>query len=90
MGYFPSPKTFYKTLIVPVSGGTWSNATLTAVLKSHITTEITQYKEQRYAWDVMNEALNHGGTFQQTYSATLLGSTTYALPSIQPQLQTYM
>lgn len=45
-------------LISPVSSGIWTNETLTAVLTTHITTEVTHYKGQCYAWDVVNEALN--------------------------------
>jgi endo-1,4-beta-xylanase len=58
---------------VPVSGGTWTNATITAVLKAHITTEMTHYKGQCYAWDVVNEALNDDATFRTYVFYNALG-----------------
>ena len=48
-------------LMIVVSGGTWTNETLTAVLKTHITTEVTHYKGE---WDVVNEVLNDDCTFR--------------------------
>ena len=55
---------WYSQLPSRVSGGIWTNETLLAVMKTHITTEVTHYKGQCYAWDVVNEALNDNATFR--------------------------
>lgn len=56
-----------------VSGGNWTKATLTAALQNHITNEVTHYKGQCYAWDVVNEALNDNGTFRNDIFFRVLG-----------------
>jgi len=56
-----------------VSSGIWTNATLQAVLQTHVTTEVTHYKGQCYAWDVVNEALNDNGTFRTDVFYNVLG-----------------
>ncbi|KAL9624975.1 MAG: hypothetical protein Q9160_000704 [Pyrenula sp. 1 TL-2023] len=56
-----------------VSSGTWTNATLIAALKNHITNEVTHYKGKCYAWDVVNEALNDDGTFRSDPFSSTIG-----------------
>jgi endo-1,4-beta-xylanase len=55
------------------------NETLTAILKTNITTEVTHYKGEFYAWDVVSEALNDDATFRTDVFTTLWGRATFAL-----------
>ncbi|KAK4541745.1 hypothetical protein LTR36_007454 [Oleoguttula mirabilis] len=52
---------WYNQLPSWVSSGGFDNATLIEILKNHITNEVTHYKGQCYAWDVVNEALSDAG-----------------------------
>jgi endo-1,4-beta-xylanase len=58
-----------------VSSGKWTNETLTAALKAHITGEVTHYKGQCYAWDVVNEALNDNGTLRDDIFLSTIGES---------------
>lgn len=60
-------------LIFSVQNGTWTKETLTAALTNHVTKEVTQYKGQCYAWDVVNEALESDGTFRKSVFFNILG-----------------
>lgn len=64
---------WYNQLPSWVSSGTWTNATLIAVLQTHIQNEVTHYKGQCYCWDVVNEALNDDGTYRTDVFYTTIG-----------------
>ena len=56
-----------------VTSDTWTNATLIAAMEAHITSEVTHYKGQCYAWDVVNEALNDDGTYRSNIFYQTIG-----------------
>lgn len=52
---------WYSQLPSWVSSDSWTNETLTSAMTTHITNEVTHYKGECYAWDVVNEALSDNG-----------------------------
>ncbi|KAK4153786.1 glycoside hydrolase superfamily [Chaetomidium leptoderma] len=68
---------WYSQLPNWVSSGSWTKATLTSVMETHINNVMGHYKGQCYAWDVVNEAISDDGqwrnsVFLRTFSTDYL------------------
>lgn len=57
-----------------MTSDTWTNETLTAAVEAHITSEVTHYKGQCYAWDVVNEALDDTAAYRSDVFLTTMGT----------------
>ncbi|MHB9859680.1 endo-1,4-beta-xylanase [Streptomyces sp. YIM S03343] len=57
-----------------LTNGTWTSAQLSSLLQNHISTEVTRYKGDIAAWDVVNEPFNEDGTYRSTLWYNGLGS----------------
>ncbi len=56
-----------------LTAGTFTNDQLRALLKKHITDEVTHFKGKIWQWDVVNEAFNDDGTMRNTIWLNALG-----------------
>jgi endo-1,4-beta-xylanase len=56
-----------------LDGRNWTKAELTTVLENHIKHEATHFKDECYAWDVVNEAFNDDGTLRDSIWLRTLG-----------------
>jgi len=56
-----------------LTGGSFSNAELAAILHRHIVQEVRHFGEKVQAWDVVNEPLNEDGTLRNTIWLQALG-----------------
>jgi endo-1,4-beta-xylanase len=56
-----------------IAAGSYTNAQLTQILHDHITAEVSHFRGQVYAWDVVNEPLNEDGTLRHTIWYDALG-----------------
>ncbi|WP_350274948.1 endo-1,4-beta-xylanase [Kribbella sp. HUAS MG21] len=56
-----------------VTSQPWTPAELRAILKKHITDEVTHFRGRIWAWDVVNEAFNGDGTLRDTMWLRALG-----------------
>jgi endo-1,4-beta-xylanase len=57
-----------------VESTTWTKEELLAVVENHVTREITEWKGQCYAWDVLNEALEEDGTYRKSIFFNVTGT----------------
>ncbi|WP_052432709.1 endo-1,4-beta-xylanase [Streptacidiphilus carbonis] len=56
-----------------LTSGSYSSAQLAALLKKHITDEVSHFKGKIYAWDVVNEPFNGDGSYVQDLWYNALG-----------------
>ena len=70
---------------------TWTNETLTAVLRNHVKTLVSYFGDNCYSWDVVNEALsdNPAGAWQSNIWYDTIGSNyvAYAFAAAQEAVQ---
>ncbi|KAH7913541.1 glycoside hydrolase family 10 protein [Hygrophoropsis aurantiaca] len=66
---------WYSQLPDWVAYGNWTPETLTSVIQTHVTTEVSHYKGKIYAWDVINEPFNDNGTFRTDVFYNTLNSS---------------
>lgn len=52
-----------------------SNATLVSILQAHIQSEVTHYKGQVYAWDVVNEPFDDSGVMRSWLYQNVVGTS---------------
>jgi endo-1,4-beta-xylanase len=64
---------WYSQLAPWVTTTTWTAASLSRALVQHITHEVSHWRSQCYAWDVVNEALNDDGSYRNNTFLQLLG-----------------
>lgn len=69
---------WYNQLPSWISSGSWTNDTLTEAMTTHITNEVTHYKGECYAWDVVNEALSDSTGYRDNVFYETIGE--YYIP----------
>jgi endo-1,4-beta-xylanase len=56
-----------------LTSGTWTEAELRQILKTHVTDQVRHFRGRIWAWDVVNEAFNEDGTLRDTLWLRTLG-----------------
>ncbi|KAK1764966.1 glycoside hydrolase superfamily [Phialemonium atrogriseum] len=77
-----------------VASGSWTRATLEAVINNHISNVMGHYKGQCYAWDVVNEAIDDNGNyrdsvFYRTFNTDFLAIAFNAAKKADPNAKLY-
>ncbi|KAK3321895.1 glycoside hydrolase superfamily [Apodospora peruviana] len=62
-----------------VSSGSWTKATLTSVIQTHISNVMGHYIGQCYAWDVVNEAVADDGSWRSSVFLSTFGTDYFAI-----------
>jgi endo-1,4-beta-xylanase len=78
-----------------LSSGTFDNATLQSIMTTHITNEVTHYKGQVYAWDVVNEPFSDSGgmrswLYQNTVGTGYIATALKAARAADPNAKLYI
>jgi endo-1,4-beta-xylanase len=60
-----------------LTGQKWSKKELISILEHHIKNEAKRYKNDCYAWDVVNEAFNDNGTYRSDIWLDTIGAPEY-------------
>jgi len=86
---------WYEQLPSWLSSGSFNNATLVSILQSHITSEVTHYKGQVYAWDVVNEPFDDSGgmrswLYQNTVGTSYIADAFTAAHAADPNAKLYL
>ncbi|KZS90420.1 endo-1,4-beta-xylanase C precursor [Sistotremastrum niveocremeum HHB9708] len=86
---------WYEELPDWVSNGSWTAATLTAVLQNHIANVAGHYKGEVYAWDVVNEPFSDSGgyrsfVFQQVIGDNYINIAFAAARAADPNAKLYL
>ncbi|KAK0714079.1 glycoside hydrolase superfamily [Lasiosphaeria miniovina] len=85
---------WYSQLPNWVSGGSWTRATLTSVIETHMANVMGHYLGQCYAWDVANEAVADDGSwrdsiFYRTFGTDFLPISFSAAKKVDPNTKLY-
>jgi len=56
-----------------LTSGTWDNATLIGIMRTHITGVVQGFGSSCYSWDVVNEAFNGDGTYASNIFYNTIG-----------------